>query len=244
MPQVAVLVTGLLALAATTHSQPRVQDRWLTGHYYRLGTSRGELLGRWEMSLADSVWTSQYVSVNDSLAVEDTLRWNGARIATYAYVRYVSGERSRVVRRGERLEYTVELAGKRSTAQRSADSLFLVGPVVVPFVQEHWEELVGGKTLRFHYGVLDQRRAFRFEVAVDPKHPVNSEDAVVFRMKASSFIVRRFVSPIYLVYGRREQEIRAIVGRSLVLERRDGDIRPVDAEIVIEERLPRADGSP
>lgn len=244
MPRVAVLVTGLLVLAAPAHSQPRVQDRWLAGRYYRLGTSRGELLGRWEMSLADSVWTSRYVSVDDSLAVEDTLRWHGDQIAAYAYLRHVSGERSRVVRRGEWLEYTMDLAGKRSTAQRSADSLFLVGPVVVTFVQGHWEELVGGKTLRFHYGVLDQRRAFRFEIAVDPKHPASSEDAIAFRMKASSFIVRRFVAPIHMVFGRGEHEIRAILGRSLVVERRDGDIRPVDAELVIEERQPRAEGPP
>jgi len=199
MPRVAVLVTGLLTLAVTTHPQPTVQDRWLAGRYYRLGTSRGELLGRWEMSMADSVWTSQYVSVNDSVAVQDTLRWDGDRIAVYAYERYASGERSRVVRRAEGLEYTMELAGKRSTAWRSADSLFLAGPMIVPFVQGHWEELVGGKTLRFQYGVLDQRRAFRFEIAVDPKHPANSHDATVFKMKASSFIVRRFVAPIHLV---------------------------------------------
>ena len=138
----------------------------------------------------------------------------------------------------------MDLGGKRSTAQRSADSLFLVGPVVVPFVQGHWDELVGGKTLRFQYGVLDQRRAFHFEIAIDPKHAAGSEDAIVFRMKASSFIVRRFVSSIYMVFGRGGHEIRAILGRSLVVERRDGDIRPIDAELVIEERQPRADGSP
>ncbi len=194
--------------------------------------------------MADSVWTSQYVSVSDSVAVEDTLRWDGDRISVYAYVRHVSGERSRVVRRGEGLEYTTELAGKRSTTRRSADSVFLVGPVVVPFVQWRWDALVGGNTLRFQYGVLDQRRAFRFEIAVDPKHPANSEDAIVFRMKASSFIVRRFVAPIHLVFGRRDQEIRAIFGRSLVVERRGEDIRPVDAELVIEDRLPRFDGAP
>ena len=63
-------------------------------------------------------------------------------------------------------------------------------------------------------------------------------------MKASSFVVRRFVSPIHMVFGRGEHEIRAILGRSLVVERRDGDTRPVDAELVIEERQPRADGPP
>ena len=56
--------------------------------------------------------------------------------------------------------------------------------------------------------------------------------------------LRRFVSPIHMVFGRGGHEIRAILGRSLVVERRDGDIRPVDAELVIEERQPRADGPP
>ena len=170
MTRVAVLITGLLALATTTaDSQPRVQDRWLAGRYYRLGSGRRELLGRWKMSLADSVWTSRYVSVDDSVAVEDTLRWDGDRIAAYSYGRHVSAERSRVVRRGDLLEYTMELRGKRNTTQRSADSLFLVGPTVVPFVQGHWEELVAGRDLLFHYGVLDQRRAFRFEIAVSTR---------------------------------------------------------------------------
>jgi hypothetical protein len=42
------------------------------------------------------------------------------------------------------------------------------------------------------------------------------------------------------VLGRRADRVL----RSLVVERRDGEIRPVDAEFVIEARLPRLDGPP
>src|SRR5262249_28962197 len=128
--RVAVLVFGSMAVASTALAQPKIPDRWLAGRYYRLGTNRTELLGRWEMSCADSVWTSQYVSADDWVALADTLLWRGDRVVAYSYVRPVSGERSHLIRRGNRLEYTMEVRGKRTTASKSADSLFLVGPAV------------------------------------------------------------------------------------------------------------------
>lgn len=78
----AALLAGWLAPPlVVVHAQPLVRDRRLAGRYYRLGTARSELLGRWETELADSVWTSRYTSVDDSVAVDDTLCWDGERIA-------------------------------------------------------------------------------------------------------------------------------------------------------------------
>ncbi|MEO8180448.1 MAG: hypothetical protein ABI895_16545 [Deltaproteobacteria bacterium] len=205
----------------------------LRGTLYRLGSHRQQRLYTWSMQVCADVWTSHYYRLDGRRAVEDRTRFSGNRLAEYSYVRHTIGESSSVRVKGERLDFTYQRGGNRQVETRTTVDVFLTGPSVFQFIQQHLPELLADKEFEFKYGVLDRLDYYTF--ALRAERGAGSEPRI--RVRATSPFVRMAIDPIYVTLS-NEGKFRSITGRTIVMEQSGKQLLPIDAEMVVEFEAP------
>ena len=209
-------------------------DLRLTGTLYRLNTNRQVKLYTWELVACPNAWTSRYFNLDGSVAVEDRVEFDGARLAGYSYVRHAIEERSSVRVDGKRLDFTYQRNGTSKARTRTTDGVFLAGPAVFSFIEAHLEQLQDGKKLEFKYGVLDVLDYFSFEVSSESRP---DSESIGVEIRPTSLLVRLAVAPIHVTLS-KEGAFRGVTGRTIVMEA-DGDrLIPIDADLVVESESP------
>ncbi|PJZ50422.1 hypothetical protein CH362_01190 [Leptospira saintgironsiae] len=82
------------------------------------------------------------------------------------------------------------------------------------FVIDHWEELISGKKINFHFLVPVERDKFQFSVEKTKEGEYKGKPALFLRMKIASAILSMFVKPIDLVYDIESKRIMEFKGTS------------------------------
>jgi hypothetical protein len=208
----------------------------LTGRVHRLGVERSGVLLTWRLERGDAggVWRSWYRTPDGGVVAEDEVVFEQGRVARYRHHRPTIGETASVERRGDELVYTLARGGELWERRRPVEEPYAVGPTVVDHVQRHWPALARGEQLTVHYGVLDQMRSFEFRLVRDRGHRLDSADAAVVKMTASSAVVRLFVSPAYIVLSQDGQHFLGLIGRLVPILMESGKPRPVDGELMVD----------
>jgi len=225
------MVTLLLAWASTAAATPDLQ---LKGTLYALGSKRQKKLYTWEMTTCANVWTSRYYRLDGTLAVEDRTLFAGQRLAEYSYVRHTIGESASVQVSGQQLQFKYALADQQKTETSTTAGVFLTGPAVFAFIEQHLGELLAGNEFEFKFGVLDRLDYFTFKLSGE-RGPSGNTSSI--QIRATSPFVRMAIDPIYVTLS-KEGRFRGIAGRSIVMEK-VGDKRvPIDADLVVESEVP------
>lgn len=206
----------------------------LRGTLYALGSERRVKLYSWDMKVCPELWTSRYRRPDGTLVVEDFTRFTGKRLTEYGYVRHTTGERSGVRVRDSRVEFRYRRGAEKKTETLSTVGVFLTGPAVFPFIQQHLPRLLAGAELEFKYGVLDQLDYFTFALSSQSKP---KDDALIIRIRATSIFVRMAIDPIYVTLS-RAGKFKGIRGRTIIIEPNGDDGIPIDADLVVEAEAP------
>jgi hypothetical protein len=206
----------------------------LRGTLYALGSSHAERLYTWEMRVCPNVWTSRYYRLDGTIAVEDETRFVGTRFMEHSYVRHTIGERSSVKVNGQQIEFKYQRGNEAKSEKITANGVFLTGPAVFPFIQQHLRELRAGKEFEFKYGVLDRLDYFTFKLS-NVGEPGGETSRV--RIRATSVFVRMAIDPIYVTLS-KDGRFKGIAGRSIIMEQTGNEFRPVDADLVVESEIP------
>ena len=209
-------------------------DLQLRGALYELGSNRQQKLYTWEMKTCGNVWTSRYYRLDGKLAVEDTTRFDGKRLAEYSYVRHTIGEHASVKVSGERLDFKYRLADETKAETLSTSEVFLTGPAVFAFIEQHLDELLAGKEFEFKFGVLDRLDYFTFGLSGER---VAGGKGSRIKVRASSPFVRMAIDPIYVTLSKAGR-FRGIAGRTIVMEKVGSKRIPIDADLVVESEAP------
>ena len=231
------LAASSMLSSITASAAPDLQ---LKGTLYKLGSNRQERLYTWEMKACSDVWTSNYYRLDGTLVVEDSTQFDGKRISEYSYVRHNIGERSRVKVTGKQLRFDYKLAHKTKSETRNTSDVFLTGPAVFAFIQEHLKELQEGKDFEFKYGILDRLDYFTFKLSSESKPGSESSRT---KIRATSLFVRMAIDPIYVTLS-KEGKFRGIAGRTIVMEKDGQKLIPIDADLVVESEAPALGGHP
>ena len=85
---------------------------------------------------------------------------------------------------------------KSNTQEMPKDTL--IGDMVYPFTLSHWDELMAGATVKFRFVSLERETTYGFKLSKAAEMVVNGKLAVVIRMEPASFVVARFMNPIYI----------------------------------------------
>ncbi|TGK39550.1 hypothetical protein [Leptospira andrefontaineae] len=82
------------------------------------------------------------------------------------------------------------------------------------FVIDHWEELLSGKKINFHFLVPSERDKFLFSVEKTKEGDYKGKPALFLKLKIASAILSMFVKPIDLVYDIESKRIMEYRGTS------------------------------
>jgi hypothetical protein len=223
-------IAALLFLSvASAQAQPS-EGKQHRGTLYELNSNRQKRLYTWEMHVCDGVWTSIYRNLDGTLAVEDRVAYKGRQLVEYGYVRHRIGERSSVSVDGKKLTFKYHRNDVSKTEKQTTRGVFLTGPAVFPYIQEHLAELQSGKVLEFKYGVLDRLDFYSFTLS--SRSPPGSASVRV-EIVASSLFVRMAIAPIIVTLS-RDGDFKGIVGRSILMELDHGRLKPIDADLVVD----------
>lgn len=163
------------------------------------------------------------------MSTEDEIIWEGKRFKSYRYTRFNIEEHSEVTRQGEQLIFKQNWKGEHRTQAEPYTSNFVIGPLVLSYIQEHWIELKNGKELPIRYGVPDHLRTYGFNLKIDPMPDAFGQ---VITMRASSFFIRFFIDPISFKFSPDGKTLHAITGRALPVTAEGNKPRPIDSEMV------------
>jgi hypothetical protein len=227
------IIVFLLAWGSAASATPDLQ---IEGTLYQLGSNRQKKLYTWKMTTCANVWTSRYYRLDGTLAVEDRTLFAGHSLAEYSYVRHTIGESASVKVRGEQLEFKYSRADQRRSETLTTSGVFLTGPAVFAFIEQHLGQLLAGKALAFKFGVLDRLDYFTFELSGKRG---SSDNGSRIQIRATSPFVRMAIDPIYVTLS-KEGRFRGISGRSIVMEKLGGKFVPIDADLVVESEAPAA----
>jgi hypothetical protein len=206
------------------------EGKQLGGTLYELNSNHRKRLYTWEMRICNDVWTSTYLNLDGTTAVEDRVVYKNGRLAAYSYLRHRIGERSSVTIDGEKLTFKYSRNGESKTETKSTGGVLLTGPAVFPFLKAHLAELQSGGTLEFKYLVLDTLDYYSFTLS---SRTPSGSDPVKVEIKASSVFVRMAIAPIVVTLA-PDGTFKGIAGRSILMELDGGHLRPIDADLIVE----------
>lgn len=122
--------------------------------------------------------------------------------------------------------------GKTTTKEEKLGSTFVVGANFMKFIKDNWDQISGGKTIAFRFGVWDRQETVGFEISKVGETDVGGQKAVLLKMKPSSFIIAALVKPIQFTYSADGTRLLVRNGR-VEPKKKDGSAyKDLDAEMV------------
>lgn len=98
---------------------------------------------------------------------------------------------------GRQLQYSLNDNGTLSTAEEKIDAPALTGPSTFGFILAHWAELAAGKTLPVRFIVMKEKTSYGFDIRAEP---VAANGHASFVLTPSSWLIRRFIAPLRVVF--------------------------------------------
>lgn len=117
---------------------------------------------------------------------------------------------------------------------------FSVGPTLEAFLALHFDELLQGKTVLSRLGVMERRETIRFgfKMKVRKKDPIKEggKNILIIEMKPSNSLLALLVDPIEIQIDLLKKRYERYIGRTTLFHEVKGKLKPLDAEILFEER--------
>ena len=110
---------------------------------------------------------------------------------------------------GRQLKYSLSDNGTLSTAEEKIDAPALTGPSTFGFILAHWSELVAGKTLPVRFVVLKEKTSYGFDIRAEGV----ANGQATFVLTASSWVIRRFLAPLRVVFYANDKTVVRYEGR-------------------------------
>jgi hypothetical protein len=109
----------------------------------------------------------------------------------------------------------------------------LMDDTLYPFLIEHWDDLMQGKAVKFHFVSLEWERTFEFCVAKSRESTQNGRPVVEFTMKPTNFLVAAQVKPIIFTLEKNgTHRMLSYVGRTTPRVKIGKSWKLLDAETV------------
>lgn len=163
------------------------------------------------------VWKFTYTDVTGKVIVRREVDFSYDRIRpTFSLVDARNGYREGAEVRGNRIR--VYSGGSPDDPYRET-WLDVPEPVVVDagfhfFVEQHFDKLLSGEKMKFHFVAPSQLDYFSFRVYKDKSLTYGGRPAVLMKMDIDNVFLRLFVDPIQLIYDVETRKLRLYQGIS------------------------------
>lgn len=134
--------------------------------------------------------------------------------------------------------YKLTAEGRQQVGSGKTEEVdaFINGPLIEKFISHNWENLISGKPVNTAFSVLELERTigFRFEKIKESERATRK--VLVVKMKPQNFFVSVLVDPIILEFDISTKQLVYFKGRTPLKVLKAGDWKPLDAEILYQEK--------
>lgn len=196
------------------------QEGFRGGKIYELNSGRKKPLFTMNADLKTekglTVFNSSYIDRDNVEALTEEAVFEKLKLQKYAVNQKQLGESYSLNIAGENMVFEVtKQGGEVKTKSRKLPTNLIIGPFFVPFMLQHWPQLMKGEKVRAELAVLEQMDYFGFVFEKIRDTSVNGIAAVLVRMKPYSTLVSSIVRPIYFTVKSDGSAIIELKGRML-----------------------------
>jgi len=230
-----VAVSGCIALeflgARVVYGMEDGLQPTLEGILYEVDSNQEEMIFtvRLESSQDGQHRRAEYLTPRGNVATTQELILEYGEFKRFKLVHHEAAQVGQVRRIGERVEFTYTENGKTRTRSEGLVPNFVVGPMIVPYIQSHWKDLDAGEKLEIRFGVPHRLRSYGFRIVREKRTRWRGQNAVVLKVRPSNFILSKFIDPIYFTFSPDGRRVLEFVGRTAPLQHIGGRWRPTVA---------------
>jgi hypothetical protein len=208
----------------------------LRGKLYEKGTDRTKLLFDWQRTEknegSSTITKSVFTAPDKSIAVVDEAVVTDGKIRKYEVHHFQLGQEGSVVVDGNKLHFSYTKDGKTESNTEDLPEQFAVAATLVDTLGRNRELILRGDTLKLRYAVLDRKETIGFSFFKVEEKKVNGVEAVVIKMKPSSFIISALVDPLLFTLRKDDFRVMELVGRTLPKRKVEQQWKDLDCDIV------------
>lgn len=243
-----VLLLTLAAVPVSPAASPPydyAKPSLLTGTLYAIGSDRKQVLYTFRRTATrDGTMVHvdrQFLLTNGTVAAEEKVLYESNQLVSFEMQDFQAGISGAIhiepdpknsSRQNIFISYTHGLNPPKGRA-RPLQPDTVIDDTLYPFLMDHWDDLLRGKTVRFHFVSLDWERTFEFELMKTGASVQDGQPVVQMTMKPANIFIARLVRPIvFTVQANGSHFILSYVGRTTPRVRKGSSWKELDAETV------------
>lgn len=223
---VLISVWAALAVASTNYSAILYQQN--SNRERQLFTLEGKFTSEGDTEILET----QYKDLEGQIAVEEKSKLQGSKLLRYEIDQKQIGQQGIVEPKDGKIYFTKTVNGKSSTKEEKLQDTFVAAPNFSRFVKDNWETLSNGGTMKFRYAVWFRQETVGFELFKTGTEQVAGQEAVVLKLKPSSFIIAALVKPVIFKFTSDGSRLLELNGRVPVMKKDGSTYKDLDAEVV------------
>jgi hypothetical protein len=208
----------------------------LRGKVFEKGTDRTNLLFDYQRNEKkdgySTVIKGVFTAPDKSIAVVDEAVLADGKLRKYCIQQHQLNQQGEVVVEGNKLRFSYTKDGKTETNTEDLPELFAVAPTLVDTIAHNRVAILKGDTLKIRYIVLDRKETVGFSLFKVEEKKVGGVEAVVVKMKPSSFLIAAIVDPVFFTLRKDDFRTMEVLGRTLPKRRVDEKWKDLDGDTV------------
>lgn len=238
------VLTWTFCASTVTHAAEKAPDyeqpNRFTGTIYETSSGTNKTLFTFKRTAERSNDTvhivRDFLYPNGSLAARETLVMRqGSLVSFHLDERQTGAHGSTTLLDGSRPKWIFDWTegGKRKTDNEAAQANTLVGDMIPYFIVAHWDELMRGQAVNFHFIASSRLETVGFKFVKESDLTWRGKPAVRLRMEPSSVIIRQIVDPIFFIVEKEgAHRVFEYVGRTTPKARDGNKWKDLDARTV------------
>lgn len=213
-----------------------IQAAEYSASFYEIGSNRSKKLYSFQSQSteADGVTTQNFVTKDlegkDVVVEKGQIR--GDQLIKYEMDHRQLNAKATIEIKGEEILFTETRDGKTKTDSEKKKGDVLVSANFVPYIQKNWDKLKAGEALDIRYAVWDRRETVGFTFMKIGEEKVGDKNALVFRMKPTSFVIAALVDPLILKFSEADKKLLELKGRVQAKNKVGEKWKDLDAEVI------------
>lgn len=233
------------APSATTYDY--ASPKLITGKLYAIGSHRQKVLFTFRRTATrsgDIVHVQrQFITTNGSVAAVENIVYHSGRLVSYIMQEFQAGLSGAIrifpdpkhpARQKLVISYGHSLIPPKGVTRRLPPDT-LIDDNLYPFMLAHWNTLMRGDAVKFHFVSLKWERTFRFQLAEAGESVQDGQPVVRIKMRPVNFFIAHLVKPIFFTVEKKDpHRILSYIGRTTPRIRKGRTWKVLNAETVFD----------
>lgn len=214
---------------------------------YEIGSAEKKVLFTFRRSATqtgDTVHAErQFLRPDGSVAAVENVVYNAGQLVSFQMKEFqanvsgdieISPDPNKPGRQKMVIAFSHSLQPSKGTAQTLAPDT-VIDDNLYPFMLAHWDDLMRGGTVKFHFVSLEWKRTFMFHFVKTGEATRDGRAVELIKMEPTNIFVAHFVNPLYFTVEKdAPHRILSYLGRTTPRVKKGSSWKYLDAETVFD----------